>query len=642
MAERLAPPGSAPSPKSAPADPPVFDDDTRADDGSGARRDRRIALVAILLALVPVVCVLVFRAGREYLPLGDEAVIDLRVRDVFTAHTPLVGVYSRGFNHPGPILYWLLAPLSELTGHEAWAIMVGGALLQGAAIALCGWLAFRRGGLLLCVSVLAALGLAYSSFAFGSQFVQPWNPNVAFPFFMLFLLQAWALATGSRWQLLGLVLTGTLLVQLHVGYLPLVGAAFVWALAVVAYDARRGREPSEPGTQPPWRRVVAFAAIAAVLLWVVVLVQQLVQDPGNLSKLYEYFTGADRFAGLQRGAGLFAAEFHFPPPWLGGRDQIDFFSDEVGGASLKWLVVPAILLVVGFLAARRSGRRNDRRMVELAALNAVVTILVISRVSVQLQAFVFYWRVIGAVFLVVAVWWAVVGWLRLDARRVRWIPAIALLVVIAVFFGARARDDVIRDNVAFNPTVDNVGHLISEVHAAGLPERPFLMRGLGPTTYGLAPALFDDLDRAGAPVRVDRKYGYEYANHRTAGVDQVDEIWYVGAAGNRLSILEKHPGGRLVAAVTPLAPAEERELRDLQRTLRQKLIDADRADLVGALDTVLVGFVLDDAKVPGISRAEIDRLVQLNVEVDHSGKCRCFVVAYPRRLAPHLPSSMGY
>src|SRR5690348_3164528 len=104
MAERLAPPGSGPSPKSAPADPPVFDDDTRADDGSGARRDRRIALVAILLALVPVVCVLVFRAGREYLPLGDEAVIDLRVRDVFTAHTPLVGVYSRGFNHPGPIL----------------------------------------------------------------------------------------------------------------------------------------------------------------------------------------------------------------------------------------------------------------------------------------------------------------------------------------------------------------------------------------------------------------------------------------------------------------------------------------------------------------------------------------------------------
>src|SRR5439155_25181474 len=174
---------------------------------------------------------------------GDEAIIDMRVRDVFTSHTPLVGAYSRGFNHPGPLLYWLLAPLSAITGGAAWAIMVGDALVQGVAIAACAWLGYRRGGLLLCLGTLTALALAYSSFVFGAQFVQAWNPNLAFPFFLLFLLQAWSLAIGSRWQLLGLVLTGTLLVQLHIGYLPLVAAGIVWACTIVVVDRRRGRAP---------------------------------------------------------------------------------------------------------------------------------------------------------------------------------------------------------------------------------------------------------------------------------------------------------------------------------------------------------------------------------------------------------------
>src|SRR5437763_856356 len=83
------------------------------------------------------------------------AVIDLRTRDVFTSQTPLVGPYSRGFNHPGPALFWLLAPFSVLAGGAAWGTLVGAAVLQGTAIALSGWLAFRRGGLMLALLVLA-------------------------------------------------------------------------------------------------------------------------------------------------------------------------------------------------------------------------------------------------------------------------------------------------------------------------------------------------------------------------------------------------------------------------------------------------------------------------------------------------------
>jgi hypothetical protein len=605
-------------------------------------RDRALAILAILLALLPVICVLVTRAGRHYLPLGDEAVIDLRVRDVFTSHTPLVGAYSRGFNHPGPLLYWLLAPLSAITGGAAWAIMVSGAVLQGLAIAACGWLAYRRGGLLLSLAVLTALTFAYSSFVFGAQFLQAWNPNIAFPFFMLFLLQAWSLAIGSRWQLLGVVVTGTLLVQLHVGYLPLVGAGIVWACVIVVLDHRRGHAPEAVGPQPPWRRVLPVSAMAAALLWVAVLVQQLTQEPGNLTELYHFFRDAGAVAGLRTGAGLYAAEFRFPPPWLGGTDRLAFYTGEVATASRWWLLIPVALLVLGFYAAHRSGRTTDHRMLQLATLLSVVSIVAMARVSVELQPFVFYWRVISALFVVLGAFWAVVGWIRLQDHALRYVPAVALVVVIAVFFGVRARDDVVGDNAAFDASVTNVDHLLAEVHRSGLPDHPVLLRGLGTSTFGLAQAVFDDLDRSGVPVRVDPRWGYEYGTQRATDVSHVDEVWYTGAYGNQLSTLTARPGARLVAAVSPLTPKEERELRQAQRSMDAQLRTARRSDLAFGIDSSLFGFSIAKAKVPGISQAAADRIAELDGKVERSGLCRCFVVAFPAKNAPQLKGSMGY
>jgi len=105
---------------------------------SSRLRLNRAAAVAVALtvvALLPVLVVIVTRLGRTWVPVGDLALVDLRVRDVWSADIPLIGTYNRfGWNHPGPAMFWTLAPLSGLVGRPAWATLVGGALLQGAAI----------------------------------------------------------------------------------------------------------------------------------------------------------------------------------------------------------------------------------------------------------------------------------------------------------------------------------------------------------------------------------------------------------------------------------------------------------------------------------------------------------------------------
>src|SRR6476469_3449414 len=98
--------------------------------------DLVLRVVVLVFVLLPVLAVLLTRPGSSYFPVQDRASIDLWVSDVFGSHTPLVGAYSRGFNHPGPLLFYALAPLSRLAGGAAWATLVGAALVQGVGVVL--------------------------------------------------------------------------------------------------------------------------------------------------------------------------------------------------------------------------------------------------------------------------------------------------------------------------------------------------------------------------------------------------------------------------------------------------------------------------------------------------------------------------
>jgi hypothetical protein len=605
------------------------------------RVDRAIVVVGIVLALSAVIAVVATRVGRPYLPLGDEANIDLRVRDVFTSDIPLIGTYTHHFNHPGPMFYWALAPLNAIAGGATWATLVGGALLQGVAIALSGWLAYRLGGVLLSALVLTALALAYSAFPLGLQFLQTWNPNVAVPFFMLFLLQVWAVTFKSRWHAVGITVTASFLVQTHMSYGPLVAAAVLWAVAVVVVDRRR--DPAARDGAPRWRTVLLVSGLAFAALWIAPVVQQITGSPGNFGQIVDFLRSSQGEAGgLSKGAGIFAAEFQLPPPWLGGEDQLEFATVVVKPASLLWLLVPIALLALGFVAAHRTGRRSDRRMLELAAVTSVASILAISRVTVGLTTFVFYWRIIAAVFLVVAVVWSVVHWIGLEhIPLAKYAVVGTLLVVTALFFGARTRD-IIRNRDVLGAPETYAARLFKQLEPEQSTRAPVLVRGLGNSTRGLAQGLIDELDRDGVPVRVDTWYGYQYGDGRRATRADVDDVWYVAADGRFRSLASEHPGGRVIGYVTPFAPAEDREIMALQRSLAAQLRAANRADLVDALDNPFLRVTIERENVRGVSRADAQRLSDLNLRLAASGACRCSVIAYDAATAPDLPGNLGY
>src|SRR3954447_15384747 len=330
-----------------------------------ARFDRPwlIPVVATAVMLLPVFVVLVRWPGRHWLPTYDSATHDLLIRDVWSTHIPLVGPPTRlGFNHPNGLFLWVIALIAGPFGFPAWASVVGAAVAEGAAVAATVWVAWWCGRTRWLLIVGAAVVLANHGLG-ANAFVLLWQPNIAFPFFMLLIVLVWGVAAGKPRALIGVAGVGSFVVGIHLGYAPVVGVLVASALGLVIYDCRRGREGYH---LRELRSTLVFSAVVTFLVWLPPLIQVAQDPPGNLYHIVRgTLKSSEPVAGLRTGAGLIAAEFRWLPSWVGGSDLASRQTGAAIPASLAWLLLPIALVLVGWVATRRSGSQDDRRILAI-------------------------------------------------------------------------------------------------------------------------------------------------------------------------------------------------------------------------------------------------------------------------------------
>jgi hypothetical protein len=598
----------------------------------GWLRDRQ-ALLAIgltLLALLPVVVTVLTRSGSSYVPEGDMGMMDLRVRDVWSADFPLVGPYSRyGWSHPGPLLFWILAIPSRLFGQAAWVTLVGGAVLQGVAITWLAALAWRRGKLPLVSVALVGMTLLYVST--GSRIMlEPWNPHVALPFFALFVFQSWLLATGDARVLPGAALVATFLVQTHVGYAPLVAAAAVAVLAFALLDVRARKEGA---TWSSWRRPIWISLAIVFVLWLPVVIEQVTSSYGNLARLRDYFASGNAEAvGFASGLRLMAAGFRVLPSWAGGANDANPFTGTASEGSPFLLLLPLALLGVGLYVTRRPAAVAQRRFVLLAGALLLTGIVTLARVTGVPYPYLFLWRSAIAVVLVLTVAWVTSSAARLSRWRYAAVSGVVgVFIIVALGSGALAWSivDHPSDVSEFERATEEIA---SELERHRVPRGGVILRLDTASLIALQRGVFNELDRSGVSVSVDESLEHQYGSRRGAKPGDVEQVWWVAENGRALAYLSSLPGAATVARYSPLGPDEEREAATLERRILDGLVAAQREDLIGLLDNPLVTFALSG--VPGIDQDDARRLAELNAKVDEKGGCRCGVVAMPAEEAP--------
>lgn len=384
------------------------------DDAVADRRRRAAAALAILLVAMVVAPLLVTASGvidAGWVPSGDEAVIVTRVDDIASSDAPLVGAYStRGFSHPGPILYYALAVPHWLSSGNPSALLAATALINAATVAAIGWVAWRRGGLGLVTVTVVGLALLEHGLR-PDTLVWFWNPFAPLLPYVLFLLAAWSVAVRD-WRLLPVaVAMGSVVAQLHVTYVPLTGAAAVVVGVWLATHRRRA-----PDTDRAPRHALVLAGAVGLVLWLPVLVD-LVAGRHNLLRIVAYFAlGRGESIGTD-GLGILGRHLGPTGPWAGGAEQV-LFGSVLPGSTMPLTGAVVALGVLTVAAARR--RHVATPLLLLVEAQLAVAALASTRIEVPVFAYLVVWMLPLAMVVWVSGVWATGSVLVLPALRRRW------------------------------------------------------------------------------------------------------------------------------------------------------------------------------------------------------------------------------
>ena len=529
---------------------------------------------------------------QGWVPTTDQAVEVLRIADVGTRHTPLIGPWSRyGWHHPGPLLFWVSAPGYRLFGPPGVAATVG--LVHAAAAAGAVVAARRVAGALLAAPVAAAAGLI--GLAMGDLLVDPWNPYVGVLALLAYLVCAWGASRGDRWLLGGAVVAGSWCVQSHLSYLPVVSAAAVWC--GVAYLTRRR------GGRRLGRRAVAAAAVVGLACWWAPLWQEATTARGNVRQLIGYARhGRDDLVAGDVVLDQMGRHFGVPAPWMGAEPSVV----GVGGhdarplLALGALAVVAVAVAAGSWAWRR-GRREPAGLVAYAVALVIASLVATARTPAPLLPYMAMWAWAAAALGWVAMGWAVAAALRSERAR-RAVTA----GTAALAFGAAALAGVAAATAEGPAAADGrtVAALSGQVRAQLEAGRTYRLYAHDPGFALVGTGLVADLRRRGFDVRMSPSMTALEPRERIDDFAPVATLTVVTVDG---TVPATPPAGaRLIGSRDPLDAADRAELDGRARAVRA----AAGLACTEALD-LRTDAEVDEVVAAGVDRGDATRLAEL-------------------------------
>ena len=373
-----------------------------------SRPGRIIALATAVVGLPLVVAIVALR-GQRWHPVLDLAMTEYRVRDVFGADTPLIGLPGRigtfpnQGSHPGPLSFYLLAPTYRALGASSWAMEVGTVVIHLAAIAVSLWIGWRRLGWR-GVAVVAAL-LALVVRGYGQlPLTQPWNPYLPLLAWMLVLLAAWAVLCGDHVMFVALVVAASYCAQTHVPYLGLGVGMVVLGAAGAAWHARR----ASAAVRRAIARSVAWGVGIGVVLWLPPVADQFTEEPGNLRQLVDHFgSPPETPLGFSEGVRL---AFHHLDVWGGVVMQVTGTGRFVDTTSAWRGAVTLVVWAVAAVVAWRVGPPALRSLHVVVGAGLVLGTVSMARIFGRPWFYLTLWAWGVTLLLAGAVLWTAVAW----------------------------------------------------------------------------------------------------------------------------------------------------------------------------------------------------------------------------------------
>ena len=588
------------------------------------RRSLLLVVACVVVLIAPLVVAVVALRSPTWFPVLDLAMTELRVRDVFSSRTPLIGLPGRigrtladQGSHPGPLSFYLLAPTYRLLGRSAWALQAGTVLLHAAAVTTALLIARRRGGAALTLALAAVLAVLMRGYGL-ETLTEPWNPYLPLLWWFVFLLAVWSVVIGDVRMLPIGAFAASFCAQTHVPYLAMAaGLGGVAAVATVVWWVRDRDRRRELAT---W---TAAAFAVGLLLWAPPLVDQATAERGNLAKLAEHFSDPpEEPVGAATGARL--ALLHLDVANLASGQGGTTGSLVTATAEPEGSIVPGVLLLAAWTTTVALAVRVRRRpeATPVLGLHAVVAAgllfgaLSMSRIFGDLWYYLMLWAWGVTALLVVAVVWTVIVVADRPLPRLSPVALAVVLLATAALFAVDAAD-------AEAPAP----RLSSTLGAVTGPTVEALAEGVGPATgrdgryvvtwedalhigsqaYGLV----SELERRGYTAGMTRGLVVPNTKYRTIDpADATAEIHF--ATGLYIEPWRQLPGAVEVAYVEPRSPAEIRRFEELRDDAIARLEADGLDDVVPLVDRNLFGASIQ-RRVPSSTRELLAEMLDLGL-----------------------------
>ena len=579
-------------------------------------------LVLSFLGIVPIVISLVNALRGGAILVGDRAVFALLVKDAATGSFPSVGQYSwHGWNHPGALIFYVFAPFHWISGGAAWGLFVGVAMYSSALLVAIAWLGYRLRGLWGSALGVAALIACWVSVGRIAS-VDAWTPYLALPLFILFLLAVLGVTERDRPSMWMMWISGAVAVQVHVGYLPIVGLVGLVACIVFWWTGGNQRSITRP--------------LATSILLFAPYVFDLRQSVRNVGDLARYFVTANEpTIGFSRALEVMSFEMSPQATWLAGPSEVGLIG-EAPSSSLIWFIGLVVCLCAATVWVWRSSEGSLRRGF-LNSAPVVWALLVAGTIAVaQVRGYLFpyvvLWRSVIVIFVVA--WIVGVVLAHTTVIRQPWVTVVAIGLFVLNLIGAILPATDTNTVTADAKSVHRAIRQAVEYDDENPTDGPILLKLGDGGLVGLYPALVYDFEERGIASGIEP--GIEWVFGDRVLESEAAAVWMVCDSGIAFSLLASQPEAIVVSQITPFDQESETRVRELQQTLTDQLQSIGQGDFHKSLDSPLVALALQDFDVDQDAAAE---LAGYNAYTPEPG-FRFGIVAFPADSIPELWWSM--
>jgi hypothetical protein len=296
---------------------------------------------------------------------GDQALLELGARRAIHFHQ-LVGPYSRsGFHHPGPAVFYLLAPFVRLVEPTGPGLYLGAVVLNAAALFATVAVIWRRVGPLAALWAAAAIDLFCLCLGVVTL-REPWNPYLVVAPMVLFVV-LWAAGwTGSLSAAVWAFVIGSYLIQTEIATAAVV---LVLSVSLVVRLARRRWRRDRLGPKDRWGPAAVTGLVLLMAIWIPVVIELFRDQPNNVQVLWDFFSKGHPDPPVGDAVRISADALTVLP--FGNHDYLlALHRNPVEVAAF------VVLLVAGLIVTVAVGRRRRQAMSLALAASAVVGALV--------------------------------------------------------------------------------------------------------------------------------------------------------------------------------------------------------------------------------------------------------------------------